>query len=54
MKVPKKKPDDDEPKFSFELGWKGLKTSGSGSVAVVAAALLAVLAIVLVRLPFLW
>ncbi len=50
-----RKPDDDgEPKFSFELGWKGLKTSGSGSVAVVAAALLAVLAIVLVRLPFLW
>lgn len=48
----RKNDDDEKPKLNFEVGWRGFKTSGSGSMGVIAAALLALVAIMLLHLPF--
>lgn len=52
MKLPRKRRDD-EPSFRFKLGWSGFETSASGTVGIVTAAALAVIALVLLHLPFL-
>lgn len=53
MRTPKKRPDE-EPSFRFRLGLTGFEASASGSVGIIAAALLAVVAILLVRFPLPW
>ncbi|ACK86083.1 hypothetical protein Mchl_5322 [Methylorubrum extorquens CM4] len=52
--IRKKKDRDEEPSFRFRLGLTGFEASASGSAGIIAAALLAVIAILLVRLPLPW
>lgn len=53
MRAPKKRPDE-EPNFRFRLGWSGFEASASGSVGIIAAVVLAVVAILLARVPLPW